>query len=309
MRPDRPRDGFAFSAGDSRHQHQMTPARMLRTASAEPIRFTKMQGLGNDFIVLDATARPLTLDAASIRKLADRRLGIGCDQLLLLEPGDDGLAARCRIFNADGSEAGHCGNGMRCVARYLLDVDPSRPLPLRIGLRDGEVSATPAAHGGIRVAMGVPRFEPEAIPLRVASRAASYRLDAGNTTVEFGAVSMGNPHAVLRVEEVASAPVATLGAAIERHPLFPERVNVGFMQIVSPHRIRLRVFERGAGETPACGTGACAAVVIGIATAGLESPVTVHLPGGELEIEWSGEGDTVWMTGPAQRVFTGEIEP
>jgi diaminopimelate epimerase len=278
------------------------------TDSSGAIRFTKMQGLGNDFILIDATRQPVSLDPARVRQLADRRLGIGCDQLLLLEPATGPETVRCTIFNADGSEAGHCGNGMRCVARYLLDRDPAGALPLTIGLRHGTVRAEPAADGDIRVAMGMPRFEPQDIPLLASARALTYRIEALGTIVELGAVSLGNPHAVLLVEDVDAAPVATLGAAIERHPSFPERVNVGFMQIVTPHRIRLRVFERGVGETPACGTGACAATVIGMARALLRSPVCVQLPGGELTIDWGGETATVWMTGPAVTVFTGDIE-
>ena len=281
---------------------------MQGTDTSGTIRFTKMQGLGNDFILIDATRQPVSLDPVRIRRLADRRLGIGCDQLLLLEPGSGSETVRCTIFNADGSEAGHCGNGMRCVARYLLDQDPARALPLTIGLRHGQVAAAPAAGSDIRVAMGAPRFEPSAIPLLAPARCSTYRIEALGTVVEVGAVSLGNPHAVLLVDSVETAPVASMGPAIERHPSFPERVNVGFMQIVTPHRIRLRVFERGVGETPACGTGACAAAVIGIARSQLISPVCVQLPGGELTIEWSGETATVWMTGPAVTVFTGEIE-
>jgi diaminopimelate epimerase len=272
------------------------------------VAFTKMQGLGNDFVLIDVRRRPVAINAPTVRRIADRRLGIGCDQLLLLEPGDGGdPVVRCRIFNADGSEVEHCGNGVRCVARYLLDTGPVHHTPITIGLMHSQVTVEPVADGRLCVNMGVPQFEPDAIPLAVPARAESYAIDVAGGQYRFAAVSLGNPHAVLTVADVASAPVAELGPRIERHAMFPARVNVGFMQIIDPHQIRLRVFERGAGETRACGTGACAAAVVGIASGHLRSPVAVALPGGELKIEWAGAACPVWMTGPAETVFVGEI--
>jgi diaminopimelate epimerase len=271
--------------------------------------FVKMQGLGNDFVLIDATRLPVDLDARRIRRLADRRYGIGFDQLLLLEPATRPHAlARYRIFNADGLEAEHCGNGIRCVARYLRDAGRVNGAPIALELGGGIAEVYPAENDEFRADMGVPRFDPGDIPLAVAARADRYRLRIDGAEHEFAALSMGNPHAVLRCADVDSAPVAALGPRIETHALFPARVNVGFMQVVDAHRIRLRVFERGVGETPACGTGACAAAVAGIQAGELATPVTVVLRGGALRIDWRGEGTAVWMTGPAERVFEGEIE-
>jgi diaminopimelate epimerase len=271
--------------------------------------FVKMQGLGNDFVLIDATCLPVQLDATRVRRLADRRYGIGFDQLLLLEPATRPQAlARYRIFNADGFEAEHCGNGIRCVARYLRDAGRVNGTLIALELGADIVEVYPVQNDEFRANMGVPRFEPRDIPLAVPARADRYRLRIDGAEHEFSALSMGNPHAVLRSSDVDSAPVAMLGPRIETHPMFPARVNVGFMQVAGAHEIKLRVFERGVGETLACGTGACAAAVAGIQARELTTPVTVRLRGGKLRIDWEGEGAPVWMTGPAERVFEGEID-
>jgi diaminopimelate epimerase len=270
------------------------------------IPFVKMHGLGNDFIVLDALRDPIPLDSAAIRRLADRRLGVGCDQVLLVGPGGSDANARLRIFNADGGEAELSGNGVRCVAEYLRRRH-AHAGPVKLETAAGRIEAI-ADGGGWRVNMGVPEFEPARIPLRAPRRDGSYRIDLDAGAVEVHALSMGNPHAVLVVGDVDSAPVATLGPAIQQSGLFPEGVNVGFMQILGGGRIRLRVYERGAGETLACGSGACAAVVAGRLHGGLEQQVDVGLKGGHLQIRWAGEGEPVWMTGPATTVFEGRID-
>ncbi len=274
------------------------------------MRFTKMQGLGNDFVVADTLAAPLELSAAQVRRIADRRLGVGCDQLLVIgAPVDATADFHYVIYNADGSRAEQCGNGVRCIARYLAQ----RGLADRSGLvlkgDAGRVRARIEDGGAVTVDMGVPRLEPPEIPFTADARAATYPLAAGGREVAISAVSMGNPHAVLIVDDVERAPVAELGPAIETHPRFPRRTNVGFLQVVGPAYARLRVYERGAGETPACGSGACAAVVAGRLRGLLGERVTVRLPGGELVILWSGEGAPVWMTGPAVSVFEGQVEP
>lgn len=274
------------------------------------LEFTKMQGLGNDFVLLDARRTPFTLDAAAIRRLADRRLGIGCDQVLVIEPPADVRAAvRYRVYNADGSAAEHCGNGVRCVARYLLVRHELAGDEFQAEINGGLYRLRVGESGLVRVDMGAPRFEPSAIPIAAAACAARYALEVAGAWREFGAVSLGNPHAVFLTEDVDLAPVAAVGAALQCHPFFPQRVNVGFMQVLGRDRIRLRVFERGVGETPACGTGACAAVAIGQRWGLLDADVRAVLRGGELAIEWSGrEGETLWMSGPAEQVFEGRIE-
>jgi diaminopimelate epimerase len=273
------------------------------------LRFTKMQGLGNDFVVLDATREPLVLDPAKVRALADRRFGIGCDQVLVVERARSAdTDFYYRIFNADGGEVENCGNGARCFARYVLDKGLTAKRGLRVGTLAGVLTPRVLADGRVSVQMGVPRFEPVAIPFVAERRAPTYPLQVGALERTVAAVSLGNPHAVQIVADVDAAPVASEGPLIEAHPRFPQRVNAGFMQIVDRHAIRLRVFERGAGETLACGTGACAAVVTGISLGLLESPVRVQTRGGELEIAWGGEGTEVVMTGPACEVFDGEID-
>ena len=272
------------------------------------LAFTKMHGLGNDFVVIDAIRQHVQLDTAAIRDLADRRFGIGCDQVLLAEQATEpGMDFRYRIFNGDGSEVEQCGNGVRCLARFLLDQGLTDKLHLRIQTLGGPTEVTVEPDGRITVNMGPPRLEPEVIPFRAERRAVTYPLAVDEEEFTIGAVSMGNPHAVLRVDSVDTAPVARLGPAIEHHPAFPARVNAGFMEVVDHGHIRLRVYERGAGETLACGTGACAAVVAGRLQALLDDTVQVDLPGGRLVIAWAGEGEPVWMTGPATTVFQGNI--
>ena len=273
------------------------------------LRFTKMQGLGNDFIVFDAVRQRVELDPATIRRLADRRFGIGCDQILLVEPPRlPGTDFHYRIFNADGSEVEQCGNGARCFARFVRDHGLSDRDEIPVGTAAGPIRLYLETDGQVRVDMGVPRLTPSEIPFLADSESAVYALEVAGETLTIGAVSMGNPHAVLLVEEVETAPVARLGPLIEHHPRFPQRVNVGFMQILTPEQIRLRVHERGAGETLACGTGACAAVVSGHLRGLLDARVRVSLPGGDLIIEWRGPSHTLWMTGPAATVFQGEID-
>ncbi|TCT24080.1 diaminopimelate epimerase [Thiobaca trueperi] len=273
------------------------------------LRFTKMQGLGNDFIVFDGVRQPVDLDAATIRRLADRRFGIGCDQILLVEPPRlPNTDFHYRIFNADGSEVEQCGNGARCFARFVRDQGLSDQDEIPVGTAAGPIRLYLEADGQVRVDMGVPRLTPAQIPFLAESESVTYALEVAGETLTIGAVSMGNPHAVLLVEDVESAPVARLGPLIEQHPRFPQRVNAGFMQILTSTQIRLRVYERGVGETLACGTGACAAVVSGRLRGLLDSRVRVSLPGGELTIEWRGSSQTLWMTGPATTVFQGEIE-
>ena len=274
------------------------------------IPFVKMHGLGNDFVLLDQRERDFGLSSAQMAQLADRRFGIGCDQLLSLEtPGDAAAAVRYRVYNADGSSAEHCGNGVRCVARYLErrgEVKAGSVL-VEIGTQLFELALLP--NGEVRVDMGAPRFTPADIPLAAAAEAERYGLTVDGRAYEFGAVSMGNPHAVFEVASTESAPVAEIGALLQNHALFPRRVNVGFMQVEDPAHIRLRVFERGAGETLACGTGACAAVAVGRRWRRLADQVRVQLRGGALTIAWDGQQDhSLWMTGPATFVFEGSID-
>ena len=273
------------------------------------LRFTKMHGLGNDFVVLDATRGPLDLTPTLVRELADRRFGIGCDQLLVVEPPrDPATDFHYRIFNADGSEVELCGNGARCFARFVRDQGLTDKDEIPVGTAAGPIRLYCEPDGQVRVNMGTPILEPTRIPFLVPSRALDYPLEVTGERLTIGAVSMGNPHAVLRVTDVESAPVAMLGPQIEHHPRFPARVNVGFMQVLDPCHIRLRVHERGAGETLACGTGACAAVVVGRLWEILGERVRVSLPGGDLVIQWLGGSEPVWMTGPASSVYQGEIE-
>lgn len=274
------------------------------------IPFVKMHGLGNDFVLLDQRERHFGLTPAQIAHLADRRFGIGCDQLLSLETPDDAAAAvRYRIFNADGSSAEHCGNGVRCVARYLERRGEVKAGSVLVEIGAALFELALLDDGQVRVDMGAPRFAPADIPLAAAAEVDRYPLSFDGQSLEFGAVSMGNPHAVFEVPSTDSAPVATLGALLQDHALFPRRVNVGFMQVIDPEHIRLRVFERGVGETKACGTGACAAVAVGRRWQRLGAQVLVQLQGGELSIAWDGEpAHSLWMTGPATFVFEGSIE-
>jgi diaminopimelate epimerase len=273
------------------------------------VKFTKMHGTGNDFVVVDATHAPLTLDAPGIRRLADRHFGIGFDQMLVVEPArSPDTDFYYRIFNADGGEVSQCGNGARCFVRYVHDNGLSAKNAIRVETRSGIIEPRLEQDGRVTVNMGVPEFEPARIPFVAERLSPTYRLEVEGGAREISALSMGNPHAVQIVPNVDAAPVAGEGPLIERHPRFPERVNAGYMQIVDRRHIKLRVFERGAGETLSCGTGACAAVAAGIARGLLDSPVKVDTRGGVLEIAWTGEAQPVSMTGPAQSVFEGEIE-
>ncbi len=273
------------------------------------IKFTKMHGLGNDFVVLDAINQALALSGDQVRLLADRRFGIGCDQLLLVErPSRADVDFRYRIFNADGGEVEQCGNGARCFARFVRDQGLTDKDAIVVETASGIITLYVEGNGEIRVNMGTPRFAPEQIPFVVEAETDKYSLEVERRPLAVGAVSMGNPHVVLRVEDVDNAEVAELGPKLESHPRFPKRVNVGFMQVLERDHIRLRVYERGAGETLACGTGACAAVVIGRRWGLLDEEVAVDLPGGRLTIHWQGGDAPVWMIGPATRVFEGEIE-
>jgi diaminopimelate epimerase len=272
--------------------------------------FVKMHGLGNDFAIFDATETPFDPDPHVVRRLADRHFGIGCDQLLVLDPPrSPDSAASYRVYNASGEAAEQCGNGARCLARLVatrwLD---SRPHVLTLDSPAGPVHARLEADEHIAVQMAVPRFEPDAIPFQAAARAQHYEVQLGDERVTLGAVSMGNPHAVLHVQSADDAPVERIAPALQRSPRFPAGVNVGFMQVLSPARIRLRVYERGAGETLACGTGACAAVAVGRDQSLLAENVEVHLRGGRLMVSWTGTGEPVWMSGPAEQVFEGYVD-
>ena len=272
------------------------------------IRFTKMHGLGNDFVVLDAVRQNFVPNPAQARWLADRHFGIGCDQILVVEPAQDAAADfRYRIFNADGGEVEQCGNGARCFVRFVHDEGLASKREIRVETMAGLIAPRLEEDGLVTVDMGVPRFAPLDIPFLTETDDLVQTLEYAGRSAAITAVSMGNPHAVQVVENVDSAPVARDGPLIEAHPRFPKRVNAGFMEIVNRHTIRLRVFERGAGETLACGTGACAAVVAGIRRGLLDTPVHVATRGGELHIAWEGMGQPVRMTGPAVTVFTGEV--
>ena len=275
---------------------------------APTLSFTKMHGLGNDFMVVDAISQPFRLRPDMIRKLADRHFGIGFDQLLVVEPpGLPDVDFRYRIFNADGSEVEQCGNGARCFARFVRDQRLTNRRVIRVQTAAGVIELRVGREGWVTVDMGVPELNPAAIPFAAESRQSVYTVDVDGQTVELSAVSMGNPHGVLLVDDVDTAPVATLGPALERHPRFPSRANIGFLQVIDRGRARLRVFERGAGETMACGTGACAAVVAGQLRGLLDERVRITLPGGDLVIEWQGEGAPVMMEGPTARVCDGQI--
>lgn len=288
------------------------------------LRFTKMHGLGNDFVVIDGINQRVQLSSEQVVKIADRRLGIGCDQVLVVEtPQSAEVDFRYRIFNEDGSEVENCGNGARCFARFVRDRQLTGKSTIVVETCSGSMTLMVEDNGDITVNMGVPELEPAAIPFipppvspsvapvvapsAPAKRERLYSLPLANGVVEIAAVAMGNPHAVMVVDSIDRAPVATLGPEIERHPAFPKRVNAGFMEVVARDTINLRVFERGAGETLACGTASCAAVVAGHLRGLLDERVRVHLPGGSLDIRWRGEGYPVMMTGPTATVFHGQI--
>jgi diaminopimelate epimerase len=266
-----------------------------------------MHGLGNDFIVIDAISQKIKLSTSQVQKLSDRRFGIGCDQVLLVEvPTNPDVDFRYRIFNADGSEVENCGNGARCFAKFVTDRKLTGKRNIVVETASGIMTLKLQDDNQVTVDMGEPVLEPSAIPFNADSRQTTYPLQLSDQTLEIGAVSMGNPHAVTLVDDTQTAPVENWGPQVENHPDFPQRVNAGFMQILSRNEVNLRVYERGAGETLACGTGACAAVVAGRLRNLLDSKVTVNLPGGSLVIEWQGEGHSVLMTGPATNVFHGQ---
>ncbi len=276
--------------------------------SLKGLRFSKMHGLGNDFMVIDGVRQAVDLAPSAIRRLADRHRGVGFDQLLLVEPAQRGETDfRYRIFNADGSEVEQCGNGARCFARFVIDQGLAEGPVIRVDTLGGPMRLELCSDGQVRVDMGVPRLRPEDVPFDAAAQKTEYELEIDGVNHPIGAVSMGNPHAVLRVQDTETAPVLELGPKIERHPRFPKRANAGFMEVVSPEHIRLRVFERGAGETLACGSGACAAVVSGRLRGWLNERVAVDLPGGRLMIEWQGPDTPVMMTGPAVTIYEGRI--
>lgn len=278
-----------------------TPRAPLRLA------FTKMHGLGNDFIVFEAPPGGAP-SAATLRRLADRHTGIGFDQALMLEPPHQrDTAVFYRIFNADGNEVEQCGNGARCIARFVRAQQGPGPAELVMDSPGGLVHARVLADGQVSVAMGIPNFAPASLPFEASGEASVYPLAVGDSTVEIGAVSIGNPHAVLRVPSVEEAPVDRLGPAIEHHPRFPKRTNVGFMEVLAADHILLRVHERGAGETRACGTGACGAVAVGRRHGLLGERVDVDLPGGRLVVEWKGPGEPIWLTGPAETAYEGTV--
>lgn len=273
------------------------------------VNFSKMHGLGNDFMVLDNVTQNVYLSNEQIRKLADRNFGIGFDQLLVVEPPyDPDLDFHYRIYNADGSEVSQCGNGARCFARFVKMKGLTNKNKIRVSTDSGKMTLFIERDGNITVSMPVPQTEPNKIPFTAQKEEATYILRCEDETVLCGTASMGNPHCVLTVDSVADAPVETLGAALERHERFPEGANIGFMEVVSPEFIKLRVYERGAAETLACGSGACAAVVVGQIQKKLAKQVTVELPGGKLRIFWKGPGNPVKMTGPAEHVYDGQIQ-
>ena len=272
------------------------------------LRFTKMHGLGNDFMVVDAISQPFRLRPEMIRELADRNFGIGFDQLLVVEPpGLPDVDFRYRIFNADGSEVEQCGNGARCFARFVRDQRLTNKRVVRVQTAKGVIELKIGKDGMVMVNMGVPELTPPAIPFAADRQKTVYTVEVDGQQIELSAVSMGNPHGVLVVDDVDTAPVASLGPALEKHPRFPARANIGFLQIVDRSHARLRVFERGSGETLACGSGACAAVVAGQLRGLLDARVDVELRGGRLVIEWQGEGTPVMMEGPATTVFEGQL--
>ena len=270
------------------------------------IKFTKMHGAGNDFMVVDAINQSIHLTPQHIRDLAHRQFGVGFDQLLLVETSTI-ADFKYRIFNADGSEVAQCGNGARCFVRFVVDQHLTNKREISVETASGIITPKLEENGLVTVNMGAPKFSPDEIPFITDVVSNAYSLEVGNQNVTVSVISMGNPHAVQIVDDVEVAPVATLGRQIELHPQFPERVNAGFMQIIDAHHIKLRVFERGSGETLACGTGACAAVVAGIQLDLLESPVRVSARGGELQIAWLGGTTPVMMTGPTENVFTGTV--
>ena len=272
-------------------------------------RFTKMHGLGNDFVVLDAVRQSIRLTTDIIKRIADRNLGIGCDQVLVIEPPTDrNIDFNYRIFNCDGSEVEQCGNGARCIGRYIKDQQLSGKKTLRIKTKNRVMEITTTTKNMITANMGEPSFIPADIPFDSEQQNDLYSIDINNSILKIAALSVGNPHAVLQVDNIDQADVETIGSLIQKHSLFPESVNVGFMQIIDRQNLALRVYERGVGETQACGSGACAAAVAAIKQGLVDKTIEIKLLGGKLTIEWQGEGQPILMTGPAETVFHGKIK-
>ncbi len=272
------------------------------------LQYSKMHGLGNDFVVIDLVRQRAYLDTVTIQRMADRHFGIGFDQLLIVEPPEDPTADfKYRIFNSDGSEVQQCGNGVRCFARFVYEQQLTYKTKIRVQTKSGIVEPELGANGWVRVNMGQPKFLPEQIPFQAEKAQDLYSLQLKDTELEIDVVNMGNPHAVTLVDDVLTADVATIGPQVESHECFPERVNAGFLQVISRNKARLRVYERGVGETLACGTGACAAVVSGIRRGLLDNNVLIELAGGMLNIAWT-EGEPVWMTGPTATVYEGRFD-
>lgn len=273
------------------------------------LNFTKMQGAGNDFVVIDSYTQLISLTSEQIKFIANRFFGVGCDQLLMVEKTTTpNVDFRYRIFNADGGEVEQCGNGARCFVRFVVEKGLTQKREIAVETASGVIALKLQDDGQVTVNMGAPRFSPAQIPFDAAAQQTLYPLALAQAEIQISAVSMGNPHAVTVVNDVNTAPVAEYGPQIESHPRFPQRVNAGFMQVLNPHTINLRVYERGSGETLACGTGACAAAVSGMQLGLLTSPVMVNTRGGQLTIAWEGEGKPVMMTGPAEIVFEGQID-
>ena len=272
------------------------------------MKFTKMHGLGNDFVVIDAVTQNVRVTGSMVRRLANRTLGIGCDQVLVIEPPTEPeIDFNYRIFNQDGGEVEQCGNGARCLARYVHDRRLTGKNPIVVKTKNRVMQLQLQSNKLVAVNMGVPQLDPAQIPFTANQPAVLYDIDLNDQTHQIAAISMGNPHAVLQVEDISEAPVASLGPTLESHPSFPNQVNAGFMQIVDRNNIKLRVFERGVGETQACGSGACAAAVAAIRQQLVDSPVTVQLTGGDLSIQWQGDNEPLFMTGPAVSVFHGRV--
>ncbi|MEK9791162.1 MAG: diaminopimelate epimerase [Halieaceae bacterium] len=272
------------------------------------LAFTKMHGAGNDFVVIDGVTQAVNLNTNQLRRLADRHRGIGCDQILMVTPPDSPDADfRYHVFNADGSRAGQCGNGARCVGRFLREKRLTRQREILLQTDDDSLALSLTEDGRVFAGLGAPRFAPAEVPFQADETQDQYTLDVQGQSLSIGALSMGNPHAILMVDDCDAAPVSTLGPLLEAHTRFPERVNVGFMQVQSRGEVKLRVFERGVGETDACGSGACAAAVHGMKLGLLDEEVLVSLPGGKLSVSWPSMGDRVWLGGPTATVFNGTV--
>ena len=272
------------------------------------LAFTKMHGAGNDFVVIDGVTQAVNLNTNQLRRLADRHRGIGCDQILMVTPPDNPDADfRYHVFNADGSRAGQCGNGARCVGRFLREKRLTRQREILLQTDDDSLALSLTEDGRVFAGLSAPRFAPTEVPFQADETQDQYTLDVQGQSLSIGALSMGNPHAILMVDDCDAAPVSTLGPLLEAHTRFPERVNVGFMQVQSRGEMKLRVFERGVGETDACGSGACAAAVHGMKLGLLDEEVLVSLPGGKLSVSWPSMGDRVWLGGPTATVFNGTV--